>query len=79
MSRLPDRTREEGEPTGPDPTTHSLAGPRAPEYLIVLWVSQQLREQIRRNNAALAREFQDHGQLRHRRTAGPTAELEAES
>jgi hypothetical protein len=78
MSRRPNRTRKEGEPTGPDPTTHTLAGPRAPEYLIVLWVSQQLRDQIRRNNAALAQESQDHGQPRHRRTAGPTAELEAE-
>jgi hypothetical protein len=44
----------------------------------VLWVSEQLRDQIRRNNAALAQELQDRGQWRHRRTAGPAAELEAE-
>jgi hypothetical protein len=43
-----------------------------------LWVSEQLRGQIRRNNAALAQELQDHGELRHRRAAGPTTEREAE-
>ena len=57
---------------------HSLAGPRRPEYVIVLWVSEQLRDQIRRNNAALAQELQDRGQPRQRRAAGPTTELEAE-
>jgi hypothetical protein len=77
MRHRPDQPRE-GQQTGPDPTTHSLAGPRPPEYLIVLWVSEQLRDQIRRNNAALAQELQDRGQWRHRRTAGPAAELEAE-
>jgi len=44
----------------------------------VLWVSEQLRDQIHRNNAALAQELQDRGQQRHRRTPGPTSELEAE-
>ena len=77
MRHRPDRPRE-GQQTGPDPAAHSLAGPRPPEYLIVLWVSEQLRDQIRRNNAALAQELQDRGQRRHRRTAGPTAEREAE-
>jgi hypothetical protein len=77
MRHRPDRTRE-GQPTGPDTTAHPLAGPRAPEYLIVLWVSEQLRDQIRRNNAPLALELHDRGQLRHRRTAGPAAEREAE-
>ena len=76
-SHHPDRPRE-GQPTAPDPTAHSLAGPRPPEYLIVLWVSEQLRDQIRRNNAALAQQLQDHGQVRHRRAAGPATELEAE-
>jgi hypothetical protein len=78
MRHRPDRTREEDGPTGPGTTAHSLAGPRPPEYLIVLWVSEQLRDQIRRNNAALAQELQDHGQRRHRRTAGLAAEPEAE-
>jgi hypothetical protein len=61
----------------PDPTAHSLAGPKAPEYLIVLWVSQQLRDQIRRNNAALAQELHNR-QLRPRHTAGRSTQLEAE-
>jgi hypothetical protein len=77
MNHQPDQPRE-GLPTGPDPAPPSLAGPRPPEYLVVLWVSEQLRDQIRRNNAALAQEVQDCGQLRHRRTAGPATELEAE-
>jgi hypothetical protein len=77
MSHRSDRPRE-GQPAAPDPTAHPLAGPRPPEYLIVLWVSEQLRDQIRRNNAALAQEYQDRGQVRHRRTAGPATELEAE-
>jgi len=77
MRHHPDRPRE-GQPTGPDPTAHSLGGARPPQYLIVLWVSEQLRDQIHRNNAALAQELQDRGQQRHRRTPGPTSELEAE-
>ncbi|MGH2843718.1 MAG: hypothetical protein ACRDKL_09065 [Solirubrobacteraceae bacterium] len=44
----------------------------------MLWVSEQLRDQIRRNNAALAQELQDRGPLHRRRTAGPATELEAE-
>jgi hypothetical protein len=72
-----DRPRE-GQRTGSDPTAHSPAGPRPPEYLIGLWACEQLRDQIRRNNAALAQEFQDHGQLQQQRTAGSTTELEAE-
>jgi hypothetical protein len=61
--------------TGQESTAHSLAGPRPPEYLMVLWVSEQLRDQIRRNNATLAQELQERG---HRRNAGPEAEREAE-
>jgi hypothetical protein len=77
MRLRPDRTRE-SQPTAPDDTAHSLAGPRAPEYVVVQWISEQLRGQIRRNSAALAQELQERGQLRHRRTAGPTTEREAE-
>jgi hypothetical protein len=77
MRHDPDQPRA-GQPTGPDPTAHPLAGHRPPEYLIALWVSEQLRDRIRRNNAALAQELQDHSQLRHRHTAGPATELEAE-
>jgi hypothetical protein len=76
-SHHPDRPRE-GQPTAPDPTAHSLAGPRPPECLIVLWVGEQLRDQIRRNNAALAQDLQDPALGPHRRTAGPATELEAE-
>jgi hypothetical protein len=65
----------EGQRTGPEPTAHPLAGHRTPEYVIVLWVSEQLREQARRNNAALAKELQERG---HRRNAGLAAEREAE-
>ena len=72
-----DRPRE-GQRTGSDPTAHSPAGPRLPEYLSGLRACEQLRDQIRRNNAALAQQLQDDGQLSRQRTAGPTTELEAE-
>lgn len=60
-----------------DPGTRRLAGPRRPEYVIEIWVSDQLRERLRRNNAALAH---DHQAARRRagRIAEPQAELEAE-
>ena len=74
MTHRPGRPRE-GQQTGPDSAAHSLAGSRPPEYLTVLWASEQLRDQIRRNNAALALQLQDRGQ---RRTAGSAAEREAE-
>jgi hypothetical protein len=61
-----------------DPGTHPLAGSRPPEYVIVVWASQQLRVQIQRNNAAIAAEFKDRGQRRHGRRAEPNAEIEAE-
>jgi hypothetical protein len=64
-----------GQRTRPEPTAHPPAGPRPPEHLIVLWVSEQLRDQIRRNNAALAQELQHRA---HRRNVGPAAEREAE-
>ena len=64
-----------GQRTGPEPTAHPLDGPRPPEYLIVQWASEQLRDQTRRNNAALAQELQERG---HRRNAGPAADREAE-
>ena len=62
----------------PDPDAHPLAGPRPPEYVIVSWASEQLRDRIQRNNAALAQELQDRGRQRHRRRAEPDAEPEAE-
>jgi hypothetical protein len=62
----------------PDPDAHPLAGPRTPEYVIELWTSKELRDRIRRNNAALAQERQDRGRRRHGRRAEPEAELEAE-
>ena len=60
-----------------DPGAHPLARPRHPEYVIKLWVSEQLRERIKRNNAAIAQDQQD---LRRRggRKAEPQPELEAE-
>ena len=38
----------------PDPDAHPLAAPRPSEYVIVPWASEQLRDRIQRNNAALA-------------------------
>jgi hypothetical protein len=77
-------TRQPGQParqqTGQqaDPGTHPLAGPRPAEYVIVTWVSEQLRDHIQRNNAALAQDHQDSARRRHVRKAEPQAELEAE-
>jgi hypothetical protein len=46
--------------------------------VIELWVSAQLRDRIRRNNAALAHDHQDSARRRSGRKAEPQAELEAE-
>lgn len=67
-----------GQQRDPKPTADSLAGPRPPDYVSVLWASEQLRQRIQRNNAALAQEIQDRGRRRHGRKAEPKAELEAE-
>jgi hypothetical protein len=77
-------TRQPGRParqrTGqqPDPGAHPLTGPRPAEYVIVTWVSEQLRDRIHRDNAALAQELGDLARRRHVRKAEPQAELEAE-
>ena len=57
---------------------HPLAGSRPPEYVIVLWTTEQLRDRLQRNNAALAQELDDRGRHRHGRTVEPDAEIEAE-
>jgi len=75
--RSPGRETGRGQP-GPDPRAHPLAGPRPPAYVIVLWVNEELRERIRRNNVALAQEIRDRGRRRHGRKAEPKAEREAE-
>jgi hypothetical protein len=64
------------QPSGPG--AHPLAAPRPPEYVTVSWASEQLRDRIQRNNAALARELQDRDRRRHDRRAEPDAEPEAE-
>jgi hypothetical protein len=62
----------------PDRDVHHPQGTRPPEYVIVTWVSEQLRDRIQRNNAALAQDRQDPGRQAHGRRAEPEAELEAE-
>ena len=62
----------------PDPDTHLLAGRRPSEYVIAPWASEQLRDRIQSNNAALARELQDRDSQRHDRIAEPDKEPEAE-
>ena len=62
----------------PEPDAHPFAGSRRPDYVIELWVSKELRDRVKRNNAALAQERQDHGGWRHCGEAEPDAELEAE-
>jgi len=37
-----------------DNADHPLAGYRPPEYVIVTWVNEQLRDRIQRNGASLA-------------------------
>jgi hypothetical protein len=61
-----------------DPVAHPLGGPRHPEDVIELWVSAQLRDRVRRNNAALAHDHEDPAGRRGGRKAEPQAELEAE-
>jgi hypothetical protein len=60
-----------------DPGAHPLATPRHPEYVIKLWVSEQVRELIKRNNAAIAQDQQDP-RWPGGRKAEPQPELEAE-
>ena len=62
----------------PDRDASHTHGTRPPEYVIVTWVSEQLRDRIQRNSAALAQDRQDPGRQRHGRRAEPEAELEAE-
>jgi hypothetical protein len=45
---------------------HPLAGPRRPDYVIEVWVAQELRDRVRRNGISLAEAIQvgkepDHG------------------
>jgi hypothetical protein len=61
-----------------DQAAHPLGGPRHPEYVVELWVSAQLRDRIRRNNAALTHDHQDPARRRGGRKAERQAELEAE-
>jgi hypothetical protein len=64
------------QPSGLD--AHPVAGPRPPEYVIVLWTTEQLRDRLQRNNATLAQELHDRSRHRQGRTAEPGAEIEAE-
>lgn len=67
-----------GQKQSPEPEVHPLAGPRRPDYVIELWVGKELRDLIKRNNAALAQERQGRGGRRHGRRAEPDADIEAE-
>jgi hypothetical protein len=62
----------------PDPGTHPLTAPRPRGTWTVSWASEQLRNWIQRNHAALAHELHDHDRRRHGRRAEPYAEPEAE-
>jgi hypothetical protein len=46
--------------------------------MTVSWASEQLRDRIQRNNAALAQELQDRDRRRHGRRAEADTEPEAE-
>jgi len=62
----------------PDPTRRPLARPWPPDFMFELWVREQLRDRLRRNNAALAHDHQEPLRSRHVRTAEPQTYLEAE-
>ncbi len=62
----------------PERDAHPLAGPRPPDYVIVTWMSEQLRDRLRRNNAALAQDRQDPGRQARGLLTEPEAEREAE-
>jgi hypothetical protein len=76
--RKPGQSARQQTGRQPDRDAHPLTGPRPPEYVIVTWVSEQLRDRTRRNNAALAQEHEDSARRRQVRKADPQAELEAE-
>jgi hypothetical protein len=84
MSRRQDQARgsQPREPAAttqlPEPGTHPLAAPRTSEYVTMSWTSEQLRDRIQRNNAALAEQLQDRDRRRHGRRAELDAEPEAE-
>jgi hypothetical protein len=52
---------------------HPLAGPRRPEYVVVTWVSEQLRDRVQRNGASLAEALQA-GKKQDREPAQPELE-----
>jgi hypothetical protein len=62
---------QENDPCRPQRT-------RSPEYVIVTWVSAELRDRMQRNNAALIQARQNPGKRIHGRKSEPEAELEAE-
>jgi hypothetical protein len=83
MSRRIEQAQRPAERVGavkqlPDPDAYLLAGLRPSEDVIAPWASEQLRDRIQRNNAALAAELQEQDRSRHDRAADPDAELEAE-
>ena len=45
------------EPQDPK-VRHPLAGPRRPDYVIEVWVAQELRDRVRRNGISLAEALQ---------------------
>ena len=57
----------------PDPEPRQ-PGTRPPEYVAVLWVSEQLRDRIQRNGTALAEALH----AAHPQTRAPEPDLEAE-
>ena len=75
MNQRENRERRRQEP---NPTADSRAGQRPPSHVIVHWASEELRQRIERNNAALAQDLKSRDERRPSRMAAPTAELEAE-
>jgi hypothetical protein len=61
------------QPQGHD-ATHRQGTGRPPEYVLVTWVSEQLRDRIQRNGTSLAKARQATGT----QTRAPQADLEAE-
>ena len=57
-----------------DDAGHPLAGYRPPEWVIVTWVNEELRDRIKRNGAALA----DISQLTNKQNPEPVTDPQLE-
>ena len=73
-SPTPGQRKDTGMKQPPDRDASHPSGTRPPEYVVVTWVSKQMRDRIQRNGRSLAEVLQ--AKDTHNRTAEPDLEAE---